>query len=109
MESNEICPVAEAATILGDKWTIILLRDLADGPRRFKDLERSAEGISPSMLVTRLKALEVGRLVSRTSFNEVPPRVEYELTTKGQDTLPVIEALRSYGRRWLLPEAAGAR
>ncbi len=100
--SLEICPVAEAAKLLGDKWTLIVLRDLADGPRRFKDLERLGEGISPSVLASRLKELEEQRIVTRTSYNEIPPRVEYELTEKGSDALPVLEALRSYGERWCL-------
>ncbi|MBI2887081.1 MAG: helix-turn-helix transcriptional regulator [Chloroflexi bacterium] len=102
---DEVCPVAEAAKLLGDKWTLIVLRDLAEGPRRFGELERSGEGISPSMLAARLRALEEEGLVTRTSYHEIPPRVEYALTEKGRDAEPVVEALRAYGTRWLLPEA----
>ncbi len=101
--SHDVCPVAEAARLLGDKWTLIILRDLAAGPRRFTELAASGEGISPSMLAARLRELEEHGLVSRTSYNEIPPRVEYALTPKGVDALPVIEALRAYGTRWLLP------
>ncbi|MBI2320145.1 MAG: helix-turn-helix transcriptional regulator [Betaproteobacteria bacterium] len=97
------CPVAAAAKLLGDKWMLVLLRDLADGPCRFTDLERTAEGISPSILSARLRDLECNGLVTRTSYREVPPRVEYELTPMGRDALPVLEALRTYGGRWLLP------
>ena len=100
---NETCPVAEAARLLGDKWTLVILRDLAEGPRRFKDLEQSGEGISPSVLSGRLDTLEASGLATRTSYHEIPPRVEYALTPKGRDALPVIEALRAYGTRWLLP------
>ncbi len=100
---EEICPVAEAARLLGDKWTLVILRDLGEGPRRFKDLEQSGEGISPSVLSGRLHQLEESRLVTRTSYHEMPPRVEYALTPKGHDALPVIQALRAYGARWLLP------
>ena len=100
--SLEICPIAEAAKLLGDKWTLIVLRDLAEGPRRVKDLERLGEGISPSVLASRLKELEEQRIVTRTSYNEIPPRVEYELTEKGHDALPVLEALRTYGERWCM-------
>ena len=62
---DETCPVAEAAKLLGDKWTLIILRNLMDGPSRFKDLERTGEGISPSVLTARLHELEVQGIVSR--------------------------------------------
>ncbi|MBI4497288.1 MAG: helix-turn-helix transcriptional regulator [Chloroflexi bacterium] len=104
--SEAICPVAEAAKLLGDKWTLIVLRDLAEGPRRFKELERSGEGISPSILAARLRELEQQGIVTRASYHEIPPRVEYALTPKGRDALPVVEALRTYGTRWLVPEGA---
>src|ERR1051325_2027514 len=106
--SADTCPIAEAAKLLGDKWTLIVLRDLAEGPRRFKDLERLGEGISPSVLAARLKELEEQRIVTRTSYNEIPPRVEYELTEKGGDAIPVLEALRKYGERWCMEAAAKA-
>ena len=106
MASAEICPIAEAAKLLGDKWTLIVLRDLAAGPRRFKDLERLGEGISPSVLASRLKELERQRMVTRTSYNEIPPRVEYELTEKGCAALPILDVLRAYGERWLIQEPA---
>lgn len=105
----EVCPVAEAAKLLGDKWTLIILRDLASGRRRFKELEHSAAGISPSILAARLRDLEEKGMVTRTSYHEIPPRVEYALSQKGRDALPVIEALRHYGERWLMPERAKVR
>jgi len=101
-----VCPVAQAAKLLGDKWTLIILRDLAAGPRRFKALEHTGEGISPSMLSARLRDLEQAGIVTRASFNEIPPRVEYTLSQKGRDALPVIDALRAYGARWLMPTGA---
>lgn len=104
--SDPVCPVAEAAKCLGDKWTLILLRNLAGGPTRFTELERTGEGVSPSVLSSRLRELDAQGLVSRTSYNEIPPRVEYELTVKGRDALQVVEALRAYGTKWLLPEVA---
>lgn len=103
MEAH-ICPVAAAARLLGDKWTLIVLRDLAEGPRRFKDLVASGEGISPSILSARLRELEHAGVVTRTSYNEIPPRVVYALTQKGIDALVVIRALREYGTRWLTEE-----
>ncbi len=106
--NDEICPVAEAAKSLGDKWVLVIVRDLAEGPRRFVELERSGEGISPGMLTHRLKVLEANGFVTRTSYNEIPPRVEHCLTETGADALPVNEALRTYGTRWLLPDSAVA-
>ena len=106
--TDELCPVAEAAKLLGDKWTLIVLRDLAEGPVRFTELGRSCEGISPSVLSARLRELEEQSIVSRTSYNEIPPRVEYELTPKGTDALQVVEALRVYGGKWLVAEALTA-
>ncbi len=105
---DEACPVAQAAMLLGDKWTLIVLRDLAPGPRRFTDLARSGEGISPSILSARLRDLEEQRIVTRTSYHETPHRVEYALTEKGRDALPVIEALRLYGTRWLVADLVTA-
>lgn len=104
--SYDFCPVAEAAKLFGDKWTLIVLRDLAGGRRRFKDLERTGEGISPSVLSSRLRELEQRGMITRTSYPEIPPRVVYELTTKGVAALPVIEALRTYGDHWLAPGQA---
>lgn len=106
-DHSSVCPVAAAAKLLGDKWTLIILRDLAQGTRRFKELEQSGEGISPSMLAARLRELEEQGMVTRTSYNEIPPRVEYSLTAKGAAALPVIDALRAYGTRWLTPIGAG--
>src|SRR5712692_7119113 len=104
---DDVCPIAEAAKLLGDKWTLIVLRDLARGACRFKTLEHSGEGISPSILTGRLRDLEEKGIISRTSFNEIPPRVEYALTDKGRDVLPVIDALREYGTRWLSAHGDG--
>ena len=106
--TDDICPVAEAAKLLGDKWTLIILRDLGQGCCRFKDLERTGEGISPSVLAARLRELEQRGILTRTSYNEIPPRVEYALTEKGRDAIPVVEALGTYGTTWLIPEAVGA-
>ncbi|HZS93533.1 MAG TPA: helix-turn-helix domain-containing protein [Chloroflexota bacterium] len=104
VKPESVCPVANAARLLGDRWTLVILRDLAGGPMRFSELEESSGGISPRTLADRLREMEERGLITRESFREIPPRVEYTLTEKGRDTLPVIEALRSFGRRWL-PES----
>jgi DNA-binding HxlR family transcriptional regulator len=89
------CPVARTAQIIGNKWTPLIVRDLADGQRRFSELERSLVGISPKTLSERLKRLEEAAVIERHCFAEVPPRVEYSLTKKGFALLPVIESMRS--------------
>jgi len=81
-----------------------VIRDLADSNCRFCELERSLEGISPRTLSLRLRALEECGIVARHTYPEVPPRVEYALTEKGQALVPVIEEMRAYGRRWLVAE-----
>ena len=95
------CPVARTAFLIGNRWTPLILRDLADGHRRFGELQRSLVGISPKTLSERLKRLEDADVVARTCFAEVPPRVEYTLTDKGHALLPIIEAMRIYGKSWL--------
>ena len=100
------CPVSRTASVISGKWTILLVRDLAEGHCRFCELERSLAGISPRTLSLRLRALEEEGIVERHSFGEVPPRVEYALTPKGLALLPIIEDMRSYGSRWLGGECA---
>ncbi|HUB37035.1 MAG TPA: helix-turn-helix domain-containing protein [Solirubrobacteraceae bacterium] len=105
---DETCPVCRTAEIVCGKWTLLLIRDLADGRARFSELERSLAGISPRTLSLRLRALEEEGVVERHTFSEVPPRVEYALTEKGRDLLPIIDDMRSYGERWLGGECADA-
>ncbi len=107
-ESNSTCPVCRTAEVVCGKWTLLLIRDLADGSSRFCELERSLEGISPRTLSLRLRALEEEGVVERHTYPEVPPRVEYALTAKGKALVPLIEDMRSYGMRWLLGDAAEA-
>jgi DNA-binding HxlR family transcriptional regulator len=109
MSSNETCPVCHTAEIISGKWTLLIIRDLAGGRSRFCELERSLEGISPRTLSLRLRALEAEGIVDRRTYPEVPPRVEYRLTTKGEALVPLIEQMRRYGREWLLNGHAAAR
>jgi len=87
------CSVAACAEILGAKWTAVLVHDLSEGPRRFTQLEHSCQGISPRTLSERLV---------RRSYAESPPRVEYELTEKGEALLPIIDEMRRFGHEWLV-------
>ena len=98
---NSDCPVCRTADIVCGKWTLLVIRDLADASARFCELERSLAGISPRTLSLRLRALEEEGIVERRTYPEVPPRVEYELTDKGRALLPLIEDMRRYGREWL--------
>jgi DNA-binding HxlR family transcriptional regulator len=104
--SNADCPVCRTADIVCGKWTLLVIRDLADGRARFCELERSLQGISPRTLSLRLRALEEAGIVERQTFPEVPPRVEYALTDKGRALVPIIETMRIYGREWLNDDGA---
>ena len=96
-----VCPVLATAQIVAGKWTLLMLRDLAGGPRRFGELQRSLAGISPRTLSLRLRSLEEEGIVERREFAEAPPRVEYRLTVKGAHLVPIVDAMREYGSRWL--------
>ena len=98
---DENCPVCRTADIVCGKWTLLLVRDLAEGCTRFSELERSLSGISPRTLSLRLRALEDEGIVERHSYPESPPRVEYELTEKGEALLPIIDAMREFGHTHL--------
>ena len=95
------CAVAATAEVIGAKWTALLVHDLSEGPRRFSELEHSCAGISPRTLSERLRALEDEGIVARHSYAESPPRVEYELTEKGADLLPIINEMRRFGHEHL--------
>jgi DNA-binding HxlR family transcriptional regulator len=101
MVDRDTCPVCRTAEIVCGKWTLLVIRDLAEGRSRFCELERSLAGISPRTLSLRLRALEEEGIVERQTFPEVPPRVEYVLTDKGRALVPLIEDMRTYGREWL--------
>jgi DNA-binding HxlR family transcriptional regulator len=107
MATNDACPVCRTAEIVCGKWTLLVIRDLAEGRSRFCELERSLRGISPRTLSLRLRALEEEGIVLRQTFPEVPPRVEYALTDKGRALVPLIEDMRTYGRQWLGCDPAG--
>ncbi len=104
---DECCSVAACAEIIGAKWTALLVHDMSEGPRRFSELEHSCSGISPRTLSDRLRSLEYEGIVVRRS-RSVPPRIEYELTAKGEALLPIIREMRRFGRAWLVREAAAA-
>src|SRR6476620_6931708 len=104
VHESTTCAVAASAEIIGAKWTALLVHDLSEGPRRFSQLERSCSGISPRTLAERLRALEHEGIVVRRSYPESPPRVEYELTDKGESLLPIIAEMRRFGHSCLVED-----
>jgi DNA-binding HxlR family transcriptional regulator len=106
--SDPSCPVCRTADIVCAKWTLLIVRELAEGRSRFCELERSLAGISPRTLSLRLRDLEHEGVVERQTFPEVPPRVEYALTEKGRALMPIIEDMRTFGEQWLVDGACGA-
>jgi len=92
------CPVARTLDIVGERWTLLILRDLLrEGPRKFQDLETSLAGIGPNTLSARLKRLEQAGIVERRFYEQHPPRAEYVLTEKGLVLGPVLRALKKWG------------
>ena len=94
------CPVARTLDIIGERWTVLILRDLfREGPRRFQDFQQSLAGISPNTLSARLKTLEEHAIVERRFFAEHPPRAEYLLTEKGRTLGPILKSLYEWGQK----------
>jgi len=91
--------LAHALAVVGQKWTLLIVEDLLAGPRRFTEIERSLGDANPKMITARLRDLEGAGLVSRTTYAEVPPRVEYALTARGRELRSTIEALRRFAVR----------
>jgi DNA-binding HxlR family transcriptional regulator len=93
-------PDARALDLVGDKWTLLIIRDLASGPRRFVEIQRVLPGISTEQLRSRLNRMVADGLLTRQRYREVPPRVDYELTERAYDLLGVLGALARWGYRW---------
>jgi DNA-binding HxlR family transcriptional regulator len=85
---------------VGDKWTLLIIRDLAAGPRRFVELQRVLPGISTEQLRSRLNRMVADGLLTRQRYREVPPRVDYELTERSRELIPVLGALARWGYDW---------
>lgn len=94
------CPVARTLDLIGERWTVLILRDLfLEGPRRFQDFQESLTGVAPNTLSARLKDMEAGGLIARKLYSEHPPRLEYYLTDRGKSLGPVLKALRAWGQK----------
>ncbi|MGI8921961.1 MAG: winged helix-turn-helix transcriptional regulator [Solirubrobacteraceae bacterium] len=97
---DQWAPDARALDLVGDKWTLLIIRDLVAGPRRFVELQRVLPGISTEQLRSRLNRMVADGLLTRQRFREVPPRVDYELTERSRELLPIIGELARWGLHW---------
>src|ERR1700709_594836 len=93
-------PDARALDLVGDKWTLLIVRDLISGPRRFVELQRVLPGISTEQLRSRLNRMVADGMLTRKRYREVPPRVDYELTERAQELAPVLGELARWGYAW---------
>lgn len=99
-DTQDHCPVARTLDVVGERWTVLILRDLAFGQRKFTQLLESLRGISPNLLSERLKRLETSGMIERDFYQDHPPRAAYRLSAKGKAFIPVLKALRQYGEEW---------
>ena len=99
MEKKQLpsCPVETTLSLIGDKWKVLILRDLMDGTKRFGELKKSIGSVSQKVLTAQLRDMEENGLVNRTVYAEVPPRVEYSLTEIGHSLKPIIDAMMDWG------------
>jgi DNA-binding HxlR family transcriptional regulator len=100
VKSQVRCPVAATLELVGDRWTLLIVRDLLRGRRKFNELRESVEGIPPAVLSTRLRTLEAAGIVERRQYQDRPPRREYRLTPKGHALGVVVGALADWGQRY---------
>jgi DNA-binding HxlR family transcriptional regulator len=98
-EYGQACPVARSLAFLGERWTLLIIRDLLRGPKKFQELGESLSGVAPGVLSRRLKDLEVFGIVQRNVYVDHPPRAEYTLTEKGRDLRPIVASLAVWGAR----------
>lgn len=91
------CPVETTLMLIGDKWKVLILRDLRSGTKRFGELKKSVTGISQKVLTSNLRDMEGNGILTREVFPEVPPRVEYTLTDLGHSMMPILDAMEQWG------------
>ena len=94
------CPVETTLTLIGDKWKVLILRDLMPGPKRFGELKKSVGHVSQKVLTAPLRTMEESGLVNRKVYAEVPPRVEYSLTELGKSLKPILDSMRAWGEAY---------
>lgn len=94
------CPVETTLTLIGDKWKVLIIRDLLNGTKRFGELKNSIGSVSQKVLTAQLRNMEANGLVTRTVYAQVPPRVEYSLTELGHSLRPVLDVLSVWGEEY---------
>lgn len=94
------CPVETTLTLIGDKWKVLILRDLMPGTKRFGELKKSVGNVSQKVLTAQLRAMEESGLVHREVYAEVPPRVEYSLTELGKSLKPILDSMWNWGEEY---------
>ena len=94
------CPVETTLTLIGDKWKVLILRDLLPGTKRFGELKKSIGSVSQKVLTAQLRAMEESGLVNRKVYAEVPPRVEYSLTELGKSLKPILDSMWAWGEAY---------
>jgi Predicted transcriptional regulators len=102
MEGNHLCPKFESAfELIGKRWVGLIIRVLQTGPKRFKELAESIPNVSGKVLTERLKELECEGIISRMVYSEMPVRIEYSLSSKGEELLPVFDELQKWAVKWV--------
>ncbi len=94
------CPVETTLTLIGDKWKVLILRDLMPGTKRFGELKKSIGSVSQKVLTAQLRTMEESGLISRKVYAEVPPKVEYSLTALGQSLKPILDSMQNWGEEY---------
>lgn len=95
------CPVATTVRLIGNKWKLLIIRDILGGPQRFGELRKSLEGISQKVLTDSLRDMERDGIITRTVYPEVPPRVEYALSELGETMRPIIKVMEIWGTDYM--------
>lgn len=103
------CPVATTVQLIGNKWKLLIIRNLQDRPWRFNELHRSLEGVSQKVLTDSLRSMEADGIITRTVYPEVPPRVEYALSELGRSLQPILDAMRAWGENYQAANRSGEK
>jgi DNA-binding HxlR family transcriptional regulator len=96
-EEMPACPVATTVSLIGNKWKLLIMRNLLERPYRFNELKKSLEGVSQKVLTDSLRSMEADGIITRTVYPEVPPRVEYALSDLGESMRPILESMKQFG------------
>ena len=99
------CPVATTVTLIGNKWKLLIMRNLLNRPWRFNELRRDLDGISQKVLTDSLRQMEADGIITRTVYPEVPPRVEYALSELGESMRPILESMQEWGIQYKAQKA----